>query len=81
MPRKEQHKNRMQYGELYHKKYYREIKDKKRIYYEFYHLDGTESVPKDYKEISFVCLRPDGSLELPSGDPQSYLIKWQAMTK
>jgi len=29
MPRKEQHKNRMQYGELYHKKYYREIKDKK----------------------------------------------------
>ena len=25
-----------------------------------------ESVPEDYKEISFVCLRPDGSLELPS---------------
>ena len=33
---------------------------------EFYHLDGTENVPEDYKEISFVCLRPDGSLELPS---------------
>ncbi len=31
-----------------------------------YHLDGTENVPEDYKEISFVCLRPDGSLELPS---------------
>ena len=64
--RKEQLKNRMQYGELYHKNYYREVKDKNRVYYEFYHLDGTESVPEDYKEISFVCLRPDGSLELPS---------------
>ena len=62
--RKEQLKNRMQYGELYHKNYYREVKDKNRVYYEFYHLDGTENVPEDYKEISFVCLRPDGSLEL-----------------
>ena len=25
-----------------------------------------QEVPADYKEISFVCLRPDGSLELPS---------------
>ena len=40
--RKEQLKNRMQYGELYHKNYYREVKDKNRVYYEFYHLDGTE---------------------------------------
>ena len=64
--RKEQLKTRMQYGELYHKNYYREVKDKSRVYYEFYHLDGTENVPEDYKEISFVCLRPDGSLELPS---------------
>jgi len=29
-------------------------------------LDGTQDVPDDYKEISFVCLRADGSLELPS---------------
>ena len=64
--RKEQLKNRMQYGELYHKNYYREVKDKNRVYYEFYHLDGTAEVPEDYNEISFVCLRPDGSLELPS---------------
>ena len=49
-----------------YKNYYREVKDKNRVYYEFYHLDGTENVPEDYKEISFVCLRPDGSLELPS---------------
>ena len=37
-----------------------------RVYYEYYHLDGTEEIPEDYKEISFVCLRPDGCLELPS---------------
>ncbi|WP_425355341.1 tyrosine-type recombinase/integrase [Pseudoramibacter faecis] len=64
--RKEQLKNRMQYGELYHRNYYREVKDKNRVYYEFYHLDGTEKVPEDHKEISFVCLRPDGSLERSS---------------
>ncbi len=29
-----------------------------RVYYEYYHLDGTEEIPADYKEISFVCLRP-----------------------
>ena len=64
--RKEQLKNRMQYGELYHRNYYKEVHVKNRVYYEYYHLDGTQEIPTDYKEISFVCLRPDGSLELPS---------------
>ena len=64
--RKEQLKNRMQYGELYHRNYYKEVHVKNRVYYEYYHLAGTQEVPADYKEISFVCLRPDGSLELPS---------------
>ena len=64
--RKEQLKNRMQYGELYHRNYYKEVQDKNRVYYEYYHLDGTQAVPEEYKEISFVCLRPDGCLELPS---------------
>ena len=36
------------------------------MYYEYYCLDRTEEVPTDYKEISFVCLRPDGCLELPT---------------
>lgn len=31
-----------------------------------YHLDETQEVPNDYNELSFVCLRPDGCLELPS---------------
>ena len=64
--RREQLKSRMQYGELYHRSYYKEVHVKNRVYYEYYHLDGTQEVPADYKEISFVCLRPDGSLELPS---------------
>ena len=64
--RKEQLKNRMQYGELYHHNYYKEVTDKNRVYYEYYNLDGTQEVPNDYNELSFVCLRPDGCLELPS---------------
>ena len=55
--RKEQLKNRMQYGELYHRNYYKEVHVKNRVYYEYYHLAGTQEVPADYKEISFVCLR------------------------
>ena len=64
--RKKQLKSRMQYGELYHRNFYKEVQDKNRVYYEYYHLDGTEEIPADYEEISFVCLRPDGCLELPS---------------
>ena len=64
--KKEQHKNRFQYGELYHRNYYKEVREKNRVFYEYYHLDGTQDIPDDYKEISFVCLRSGGSLELPS---------------
>ena len=78
--RKEQLKNRMQYGELYHRNYYKEVHVKNRVYYEYYHLDGTQEVPADYKEISFVCLRPDGCLELPSTLSHclsdQFLISW-----
>ena len=44
----------------------KEVKEKNRGYYEYYCLDRTEEVPEDYTEISFVCLRPDGCLELPT---------------
>ena len=40
--RKEQLKSRMQYGEFYHRNFYKEAQDKNRVYYEYYHLDGTE---------------------------------------
>ena len=59
-------KNQMQYGELYHRNYYKEVHDKNRVYYEYYNLDNTQEVPADYNEISFVCIRSDGCLETPS---------------
>lgn len=62
----EQHKNRFKYGELYSLNYYCEVKEKDRTYYEVYSLPRTEEVPEGYKEISFVCLRPDGAYESPS---------------
>ena len=62
----EQHKNRIRYGELYCLNYYCEVKEKDRTYYEVYTLPKTEKVPEGYKDISFVCLRPDGAYESPS---------------
>lgn len=51
---------------MYHRNYYKEAREKNRVFYEYYHLDSTQDIPDDYKEISFVCLRSDGFLELPS---------------
>ena len=62
----EQHKTRLQYGGLYHLNYYTEVKEKDRTYYEVYSLPRTDEIPEGYKEISFVCLRPDGAYESPS---------------
>ena len=59
----EQHKNRFQYGELYHLNYYTVVKEKDRSYYEVYSLPGTEQAPEGYKELSLVCVRPDGMFE------------------
>ena len=62
----EQHKNRFKYGELFCLNYYTEVKEKDRTYYEVYALPRNDKVPEGYKEISFVCLRPDGAYEAPS---------------
>ena len=59
----EQHKNRFKYGELYSLNYYKQVQEKSRSYYEIYSLQRSEEVPEDYKEIDFVCLRPDGCFE------------------
>jgi hypothetical protein len=56
----------MQYGQLYHTNYYKEVQVKNRVYYEYYNLENTQEAPEDYKPISFVCLRQDGCLELPT---------------
>ena len=39
--RKQQLKNRMQYGELYHRNFYREVTEKNRVHYEYYNLPMT----------------------------------------
>ncbi len=62
----EQHKNRFRYGELYKLNYYLEVKEKGRTYYEVYSVPRSDEVPEGYKEISFVCLRPDGAYESAS---------------
>jgi len=64
--RKQQLKNRMQYGELYHRNFYKEVTEKNRVHYEYYGLEMNEAVPEGYTEISLVCLREDGCLELPA---------------
>lgn len=42
------------------------VQEKGRSYYELYSLQRSEEVPKDYREIDFVCLRPDGCFESSS---------------
>lgn len=64
--KKEHRKQIFSYGELYQRNYYREVKEKNRVYYELYHLDGTEEIPLDYNEIDLVCIRPDGAYEAPA---------------
>lgn len=64
--KKEQQKNRKQYGELYHQNYYTIEKVKNRTYYYLHSQPVTSSVPEEYNVISLVCLRPDGTLEAPS---------------
>lgn len=46
--------------------FYREVREKNKVHYEYYCLDETQEVPADYTEIFFVCLRSDGCLELPA---------------
>ena len=64
--KKEQHLNRFKYGELYSLNYCKEVQEKGRSYDELYTLGMAEEVPEDYKELSFVCLRPDGAYESAS---------------
>lgn len=64
--KRQQLRNRIRYGELYSQNYYVEVKEKNRTYYEVYTLQRTDAAPENYKEISLVCLRPDGAYEAPS---------------
>lgn len=63
--KKEQHKQLLQYGELYKLNYYQEVTENKRIHYDWHELGKNELPPDDYKQISLVCIRKDGALERP----------------
>ena len=62
----EQSKNSLKYGPLYSRNYYKEVREKNRVYYEVYRLPRTEEVPEGYKELSMVCVRQDGAFESPA---------------
>ena len=62
----ERKKNEKEYGDLYHRCYYKEVREKNRIYYEYYPVCKSDDVPDDYHEIDFVCRRDDGTLMRPS---------------
>ena len=55
--KKTQKANEKRYGELYQNCYYKEVREKSRVFYEYYHLDGTEDILEGYHEIDFVCRR------------------------
>ena len=76
--KKEQQKNRLRYGSLYNLNYYTEVKEKNRTHYEVYTQPVSEDAPDGYKEISFVCLRPDGAFEAPG---TVELVCWKAKKK
>lgn len=63
--KREQIWNRLRYGEFYSLNYYTEVREKDRAYYEVYTLPRTAEMPEMYRELSFVCLRPDGAIETP----------------
>ena len=50
----------MQYGELYHRNYYKEVQDKNRVYYEYYSLrpDGCLETPSTLSIVFaiIICL-------------------------
>ena len=50
----------------HHRCYYKEVREKSRIYYDYYALNGDAEIPEYYHEIDFVCRRDDGSLVKPN---------------
>lgn len=55
----------VKYGQRYNRCFYKEVREKNRIYYEYYSLNMEEPVSEEYHEIDFVCRRQKGSLVRP----------------
>ena len=67
--RKEQLKNRMQYGKLYHRNYYKEMHVKNRVCYEYYHLDGTQ-------DLMIIDIVGTWCIGIPLCLLAAYVFKW-----
>ena len=67
--RKEQLKNRMQYGKLYHRNYYKEVRVKNRVCYEYYHLDGTQ-------DLMIIDIVGTWCIGIPLCLLAAYVFKW-----
>lgn len=59
------------YGELYQRNYYKEVREKNRIYYECYSFDGTQEISGEYKPLDLVCRCRDGRLLTPKSIEQA----------
>ena len=57
----EQKKHRLEYGELFHRNYCKEVVEKNRTHYELYAVPVSDKVPEDYRELDLVCVKADGS--------------------
>lgn len=58
--------NEKEFGMLYHNCYYRKVRERNRIYYDYFHLSRTEPVPDNCHAVDFVCRHKTGSLVPPS---------------
>ena len=63
--KKQQKRNEKELGKAYQQCYYKEVREKNRIYYEYYSFDGTQEIPENYKSIDFVCRFKEGNLIRP----------------
>lgn len=53
------------HGKEYYRCYYKEVREKNRTYYEYYHIKQNDDVPEDYHVIDFVCRRENGQMVRP----------------
>ena len=62
----QQKRNEEEYGMLYHNCYYKKVREKNRIYYDYFHLSRIEPTPDSCHAVDFVCRHKIGSLIPPS---------------
>lgn len=58
--------NEEEFGMLYHNCYYKKVRERNRIYYDYFHLSRIEPVPDNCHAVDFVCRHKTGSLIPPS---------------